>query len=47
MYRIRNVGLDDYFMVAALFVTVGMAVMNAFHISWGTGYDLMNITVNK
>jgi hypothetical protein len=26
-------------MVAALFVTIGMAIMNAYHISWGTGYD--------
>ena len=47
MYRIRNVGLDDHFMVAALFVTIGMAIMNAFHISWGTGYDLIKIATGK
>jgi hypothetical protein len=26
-------------MVAALLVTIGMAIMNGYHISWGTGYE--------
>lgn len=34
---VHYVGLDDYFMVAAWAVTIGMGIMNAFHISWGTG----------
>jgi hypothetical protein len=34
---IRHVGLDDYFMVAALVVAIGLVIMNVFHISWGTG----------
>ncbi|CAI9634979.1 unnamed protein product [Alternaria burnsii] len=44
-YRVRNVGLDDYFMVAALFVTIGMAIMNGYHISWGTGQHLKYLDV--
>ncbi|CAN9185900.1 unnamed protein product [Alternaria alternata] len=44
-YRVRNVGLDDYFMVAALFVTIGMAIMNGYHISWGTGQHLEYLDV--
>jgi hypothetical protein len=31
-------GLDDYFMLAALVVAIGLAIMNGFHVSWGTGY---------
>ena len=34
----HNVGLDDYFTVAALAVAIGMGVMNDFHVSLGTGY---------
>jgi hypothetical protein len=34
-------GLDDYFMLAALVVAVGLAIMNGFHVSWGTGYVLL------
>lgn len=34
----RKVGLDDYFVVAALTVAIGMGVMNSFHVSLGTGY---------
>jgi len=34
----HNVGLDDYFTVAALVVAIGMGVMNGFHVSLGTGY---------
>jgi hypothetical protein len=26
-------------MVAALLVTIGMGIMNGYHISWGTGYE--------
>lgn len=36
-FTVRHVGLDDYFMLAALAVVVAMSVMNIFHISWGTG----------
>ncbi|KAH7386866.1 hypothetical protein DE146DRAFT_184936 [Phaeosphaeria sp. MPI-PUGE-AT-0046c] len=45
IFRIRNVGLDDWFMVAALFVTIAMGIMNAFHISWGTGRHIKDIHV--
>lgn len=36
--RIHHVGLDDYFMVVALIVAIGMGVQNEFHVNWGTGY---------
>jgi len=32
-------------MVAALLVTIGMAIMNGFHISWGTGQHLKYLDV--
>ena len=35
---IRHVGLDDYFMLAALVVAIALGAMNGFHVSWGTGY---------
>jgi hypothetical protein len=34
------VGLDDYLMLAALVVAIGMGIMNGFHVSWGTGHEL-------
>ncbi|OAL02418.1 hypothetical protein IQ06DRAFT_291821 [Phaeosphaeriaceae sp. SRC1lsM3a] len=45
IFRIRNVGLDDWFMVAALCVTIAMGIMNAFHISWGTGRHVKDLHV--
>jgi hypothetical protein len=44
---IRYVGLDDYFMVAALAVAIGMTIMNVFHVSWGTGYGLLQGQVQR
>ncbi|KAF2117014.1 hypothetical protein BDV96DRAFT_644451 [Lophiotrema nucula] len=46
----HHVGLDDWFMVAALVVAIGMGIMNGFHVSWGTGrhgsdLDLLTILV--
>jgi hypothetical protein len=37
LFRVHKVGLDDYLIVAALAVTIGMGVMNGFHIAMGTG----------
>ena len=39
----HNVGLDDYFTVAALSVAIGMGMMNNFHVSLGTGYVSSNL----
>ncbi|KAF1951627.1 hypothetical protein CC80DRAFT_480918 [Byssothecium circinans] len=36
-FYINHVGLDDYFMLIALVVTIAMGIMNSFHVSWGTG----------
>ncbi|OAG04054.1 uncharacterized protein CC84DRAFT_1050559, partial [Paraphaeosphaeria sporulosa] len=33
----RYVGLDDWSMLCALVVAIGMGIQNGFHISWGTG----------
>jgi hypothetical protein len=34
---VRHVGLDDYFMLAALVVTVGLSIQSGLQISYGTG----------
>jgi hypothetical protein len=34
---VHKVGPDDYFIVAGLFVTIVMGIMNGFHVSLGTG----------
>lgn len=34
---VQQVGLDDYFMLGALIVTVELNIQNWFHISYGTG----------
>jgi hypothetical protein len=44
---IRHVGLDDYFMVAALVVAIGMGVQNGFHVSWGTGQHGADLPFEK
>jgi len=36
---VRNVGLDDYFMLAALVVALALVVMNSIHVGWGTGQE--------
>jgi divalent metal cation (Fe/Co/Zn/Cd) transporter len=33
LFRVHKVGLDDYLIVAALAVIIGMGVMNRFHIA--------------
>ncbi|KAL4868952.1 hypothetical protein BDV12DRAFT_208847 [Aspergillus spectabilis] len=40
IFRVHKVGLDDYLIVAAMAVTIGMGVMNGFHIAIGTGQHL-------
>lgn len=35
--RVRNVGLDDYLMLFALLVTLGMTSLNISLVGWGTG----------
>ncbi|KAI4656606.1 uncharacterized protein J4E78_006495 [Alternaria triticimaculans] len=34
---VRCVGLDDYFMLVALIVAIGLGIMNGFQVSYGTG----------
>ena len=34
---VRCVGLDDYFMLVALVVAIGLGIMNGFQVSYGTG----------
>ena len=49
-FYLRNVGLDDYFMVSALAAGTSMAIMNGYHVALGTGrhadeLDLLEILV--
>lgn len=37
VFLVHKVGADDYLIMSGLMVTIGMAVMNVFHISYGTG----------
>ncbi|KAF1980067.1 hypothetical protein BU23DRAFT_585902 [Bimuria novae-zelandiae CBS 107.79] len=46
----RYVGPDDWFMLGALIIAIGMGIQNGFHVSWGTGrhgsdLDLLAILV--
>lgn len=34
---VKYVGTDDYFIVAAFLVVLGMSVANVIHVSYGTG----------
>jgi hypothetical protein len=36
-FLVHKVGPDDYLIVAGLAITIGMSVMNGFHVSMGTG----------
>lgn len=37
MLVVRFTGTDDWLMLAALIITIGMSIMNILHVSWGTG----------
>lgn len=37
IFLVHKVGPDDYLILSGLIVTIGMGVMNGFHISFGTG----------
>ncbi|OJJ08950.1 hypothetical protein ASPVEDRAFT_35069 [Aspergillus versicolor CBS 583.65] len=37
IFRVHKVGADDYLIVAAVAVTIGMTVMNGLHVAQGTG----------
>lgn len=37
LFLVHQHGLDDYLILAGLFVTIAMGIMNGFHISLGTG----------
>ena len=37
VFLIHKVGPDDYLIVTGLAITIGMGVMNGFHVSMGTG----------
>ncbi|KAL4801764.1 hypothetical protein BDV18DRAFT_148162 [Aspergillus unguis] len=40
VFRIHKIGTDDYLIVAATCVTIGMGIMNGFHVAIGTGQHL-------
>ena len=40
VFRVHKTGIDDILIVAAMVVTIGMSIMNGFHIAIGTGYVL-------
>ncbi|KAI9374214.1 hypothetical protein BJX61DRAFT_551718 [Aspergillus egyptiacus] len=44
VFRVHKIGVDDYLIVAAMAVTVGMGVMNGFHIAMGTGQHLVDLS---
>lgn len=37
IFRVHKIGADDYLIMAAVAVTIGMTVMNGFHVAQGTG----------
>ncbi|CAI7637465.1 unnamed protein product [Penicillium glandicola] len=47
VFLVHKVGLDDYLIVAGLIVTIGMGVMNGFHVSMGTGRHLADLPLEK
>ncbi|KAL2863122.1 uncharacterized protein BJX67DRAFT_267381 [Aspergillus lucknowensis] len=47
LFRVHKVGIDDYLIVAALAVTIGMGVMNGFHVAMGTGQHLVDLPLEK
>ena len=47
MARVGHVGLDDYFMMVALLVAIGLGAQNFFHVSWGTGQHGANLPFEK
>ncbi|KAE8318329.1 hypothetical protein BDV41DRAFT_591041 [Aspergillus transmontanensis] len=40
IFLVHKVGLDDYIILSGFVVTIGMEVMNAFYVSFGTGRHL-------
>ncbi|KAL4955483.1 hypothetical protein BDW69DRAFT_204479 [Aspergillus filifer] len=40
VFRVHKTGVDDILIVAAMGVTIGMSIMNGFHIAIGTGQHL-------
>ncbi|KAL4738093.1 hypothetical protein BDV11DRAFT_143208 [Aspergillus similis] len=40
VFRVHKTGIDDYLIVAATAVTIGMGIMNGFHVAIGTGQHL-------
>lgn len=43
IHYVRCVGVDDYSIAAALCVTIALAVMNIFHIRYGTGLHISDL----
>lgn len=39
-FYLKIVGVDDWIMLGALCATTGLAIMNGFHVSLGTGRHL-------
>ncbi|CAI7638620.1 unnamed protein product [Penicillium bialowiezense] len=46
-FLVHKVGLDDYLIVVGLAITIGMGVMNGFHVSMGTGRHLTDLPLEK
>ncbi|RYN46750.1 hypothetical protein AA0118_g12417 [Alternaria tenuissima] len=44
---VRHVGLDDYFMLAALVVTVGLSIQSGLQISYGTGRKSKDLNLDE
>ncbi|KAL3470890.1 hypothetical protein BJX99DRAFT_238582 [Aspergillus californicus] len=47
VFRVHKTGTDDYLIVVALAVTIGMGVMNGFHVAVGTGQHLSDLPLEK
>ncbi|KAL4904223.1 hypothetical protein BDW74DRAFT_168622 [Aspergillus multicolor] len=47
VFRVHKTGIDDYLIVAATAVTVGMGIMNGFHVAVGTGQHWQYLDLPK
>ncbi|KAB8211094.1 hypothetical protein BDV34DRAFT_209261 [Aspergillus parasiticus] len=47
IFLVHKVGLDDYIILSGLVVTIGMEVMNAFYVSFGTGRHLADLPLQE
>ncbi|KAJ5369879.1 uncharacterized protein N7496_005971 [Penicillium cataractarum] len=47
IFLVHKVGPDDYLILSGLIVTIGMGIMNGFHISYGTGRHIADLPLDK